>query len=146
MKKLMVAVLTVASLTFTSTYAMMEDSPMHQKMEQKQEKHLEKLKKELNLTDQQVQQWKEIKKAENEEMRNLMKEHKNPFLEATKSGNFDKEVFKNTVLENAKRMSEIKAKYMEKLFSILNDEQKKKFIQIMKEKFDKMHERMQKEF
>ncbi len=146
MKKLIVAVLTVVSLTATGSYAMMDDNPYHQKKEQKQERYLERLRKELDLTDQQIQQWKEIKRSEMEEMRNMMKDHKNPVLEATKSGNFDKETFKNTIVENAKKMAEIKAKYMEKIFSILSEDQKKKFIQMMKEKIDKMHERMQKEF
>jgi len=77
-----------------------------EKMSEKHEKHLEKLKQELNLTDEQFNQIKEIKKQEKEEIKNfLAKEHKNPLLEATKSGKFDKEVFQKTMLENAKKMS-----------------------------------------
>ncbi len=75
-----------------------------EKMSEKHEKHLEKLKQELNLTDEQFNQIKEIKKQEKEEIKNfLAKEHKNPLLEATKSEKFDKEVFQKTMLENAKK-------------------------------------------
>lgn len=111
-----------------------------EKMSEKHEKHLEKLKQELNLTDEQFNQIKEIKKQEKEEIKNfLAKEHKNSLLEATKSGKFDKEVFQKTMLENAKKMSEIRAKYLEKMFNILNDDQRQKFINHMKEKMEKMH-------
>lgn len=143
MKKIIAVALTVASLTFGTTYAMMEGTPDHHKMEQKQEKHLEKLKQELNLSQEQFTKIKEIKKQEREEMKNFfVKEHKNPLIEATKSGNFDKEIFQKTMLENAKKMSEIKAKYFEQIFNLLNKDQREKFIQHMNEKMEKMHKMM----
>ncbi len=112
--------------------------------EYRQERHLENLKTKLNLCDEQFKQIKEIKKQEKEEIKNFFKnEHKNPLIEATKSGNFDKETFQKTMLENAKKMSEIKAKYMEKMFNVLNDEQKKKFIDLMNLRMEKMHKMMQ---
>mgnify|MGYP001626187196 CR=1 FL=1 len=140
MKKAIVGIITAAILVGTA-YADVN------KTQSKEYNGLEKLKNELNLTDQQIQQLKEIKKEESKEMRNfMMKDFKNPFVEATKNGNFDREVFKNTVVENAKKGSEIKAKYIEKILAILNEEQKNKFIKIMQEKFERMHEKMEKRF
>jgi Spy/CpxP family protein refolding chaperone len=140
MKKAIVGIITVAILVGT-VYADVN------KTQSKEYNSLEKLKNELNLTDQQIQQLKEIKKEESKEMRNfIMKDFKNPFVEATKNGNFDREVFKNTLIENAKKESEIKAKYIEKILAVLNEEQKNKFIKIMQEKFERMHEKMEKRF
>ncbi|MGC9188418.1 MAG: Spy/CpxP family protein refolding chaperone [Sulfurihydrogenibium sp.] len=140
MKKAIAGIITAAILVGTA-YADVN------KTQSKEHNGLEKLKNELNLTDQQIQQLKEIKKEESKEMRNfMMKDFKNPFVEATKNGNFDREVFKNTVVENAKKGSEIKAKYIEKILAVLNEEQKNKFIKIMQEKFERMHEKMEKRF
>jgi Spy/CpxP family protein refolding chaperone len=148
MKKLKVAILTLAlGVGLVGNSFAMGDAPEKpykmEKMAEKHERHLEKLKQELNLTDEQFNQIKEIKKQEKEEIKNFfVKEHKNCLLEATKSGKFDKEVFQKTMLENAKKMSEIKAKYLEKMFNVLNDEQRQKFINHMKEKMEKMQEMM----
>lgn len=141
MKKLITAVLVAASFMAGANYT--ANAHEHN---QKQEKYIEKLQKDLNLTQEQVEKIKQLKQAEREEMKEFMKQHKNPVLEATKNGNFDKEVFKNTVVENAKKMAEMRAKYLEKMFSILNEDQKKKFLEIMKERIEKMHEKMHKEF
>ena len=148
MKKLKVVMLTLAlGIGLVGNSFAMGDAPEKpykmEKMAERHERHLEKLKQELNLTDEQFNQIKEIKKQEKEEIKNFFaKEHKNPLLEATKSGKFDKEVFQKTMVENAKKMSEIKAKYLEKMFNVLNDEQRQKFINHMKEKMEKMHEMM----
>ncbi|MDM7274058.1 Spy/CpxP family protein refolding chaperone [Sulfurihydrogenibium azorense] len=141
MKKLITAVLLAASFMAGANY-----TANAYDYHQKQERYIEKLQKELNLTQDQVEKIKQIKQAQREEMKEFMKQHKNPVLEATKNGNFDKEAFKNTVVENAKNMAEIRAKYLEKMFSVLNEDQKKKFIEIMKERVDRMHEKMHKEF
>jgi Spy/CpxP family protein refolding chaperone len=146
MRKLKVAMLTLAlGVGLVGNSFAMGDAPekpyQMEKMSEKHERHLEKLKQELNLTDEQFNQIKEIKKQEKEEIKNFFaKEHKNPLLEATKSGKFDKEVFQKTMVENVKKISEIKAKYLEKMFNVLNEQQKQKFINHMKEKMEKIHE------
>ena len=145
MKKLKVAMLTVAvGLGLIGNSFAMSDVPEKPyKMEYKHEKHLERLKQELNLSDEQFNKIKEIKRQEREEMKNFfLKEHKNPLLEATKSGKFDKDIFQKAMLENTKRISEIEAKYLEKIFDVLNDQQRQKFINHMKEKMEKWHETM----
>ena len=148
MKKTKIVLLTlVLGLGLFGSSFGMGDTPerMHkiEKREHIQEKYLEKLRQKLNLSDEQFKQIKEIKEQEREEIKNFFaKEHKNCILEATKNGKFDKEIFQKTMIENAKKMSEIRSKYLEKMFDVLNEDQKQKFINHMKRKMEKMQEMM----
>jgi Spy/CpxP family protein refolding chaperone len=95
----------------------------------------EELKKKLNLTDQQVSQIREIRRQEMEEVRNFfMRERKNALEEATKNGGFDEDAFVRVSVENAKKVAEIRAKYLKKTLAILSEDQKKKFIEELKSK------------
>ncbi|MBX0310186.1 MAG: Spy/CpxP family protein refolding chaperone [Sulfurihydrogenibium sp.] len=147
MKKLKVAMLTLTlGIGLIGNSFAMEDLPEkpHQqaeKMPGNYENHFKKLKQKLNLTDEQLNQIKEIKKQEKEEIKNFFaKEYKNPLLEATKSGKFDRKAFQETATENAKEISGIKAKYLEKMFNVLNDQQRQKFIDYTKKKMERMHD------
>jgi Spy/CpxP family protein refolding chaperone len=93
----------------------------------------EELKRKLNLTDDQINQIREIKRQEVEEIRNfLARGHKNALEEAIKNGEFDEDTFIRVSTENAKKVAEIRAKYLKKAFSILNEDQKRKFVEELK--------------
>jgi Spy/CpxP family protein refolding chaperone len=93
----------------------------------------EELKRKLNLTDDQVNQIREIKRQEMQEVKNFFtRERKNELDEATKNGVFDEDAFVRVSTENAKKLAEIRAKYLKKGFNVLNDDQKQKFIEELK--------------
>ena len=93
----------------------------------------DELKRKLNLTDEQANQIREIKRQETEEIRNFFtRERKNALEEATKNGGFDEDPFVKASIENAKKVAEIRAKYLKKTLGVLNEEQKKKFIEDLK--------------
>lgn len=93
----------------------------------------EELKRKLNLTDEQVNQLREIKKQEMAEARNFFtRERKNELEAAIKNGEFDEDAFVKTSVENAKRLAEIRAKYLKKAFNVLNNEQKQKLAEGLK--------------
>jgi Spy/CpxP family protein refolding chaperone len=90
----------------------------------------EEMKRKLNLTDDQINQIREIKRQEIEEVRNFFaKERKNTIEEATKNGGFDEDAFVKSSVENTKKLAEIRAKYLKKILNVLNDEQKRKFLE-----------------
>lgn len=107
---------------------------MQSAMKQPQGGHFdEELKRKLNLTDQQLNQIREIRRQEMEEVRNFfMRERKNALEEATKNGGFDEDAFVRVSVENAKKVAEIRAKYLKKTLAVLNEDQKKKFIEELK--------------
>jgi len=93
----------------------------------------EGLKKKLNLTDDQATQIREIRKQEMEEIKEFFtRERKSAIEEATRNGGFDEDVFVKTSVENTKKSAEIRAKYLKKILSILNEDQKKAFIEDLK--------------
>jgi Spy/CpxP family protein refolding chaperone len=95
----------------------------------------EELKRKFNLTDDQIDQIREIKRQEMEEVRNFFaRERKNTIEEATKNGWFDEDAFVKASVENAKKLAEIRAKYLKKILNVLNDEQKRKFLEDLKNK------------
>ncbi len=84
--------------------------------------------KELNLTPEQIQQIKELRK---EEFRNFAQNRSNfkmPMYDAIKSGNFNKQVFINESVGNAQLRAENRANYMEHFFNILTPQQRQKFV------------------
>lgn len=111
-----------------------------------EEKKIYHLKRKLNLSEEQVENMRQIIKEEREELEKFFKEHKIPLKEAIKEGTFKKEVFIETAKENAEKMAKIKAEYLQKMLNILNDEQKQKFIQITEKRFEKMKENMKENF
>jgi Spy/CpxP family protein refolding chaperone len=93
----------------------------------------DELKRNLNLTDEQTNQIREIKRQEMEEVRNFFtRERKSAIEESTKNGGFDEDAFVKASVENAKKIAEIRAKYLKKTLGVLNEEQKKKFIEDLK--------------
>jgi Spy/CpxP family protein refolding chaperone len=93
----------------------------------------EELKRKLNLTDEQVNQIREIKKQEMEEIRNFFTgERKNALEEATRNGGFDEDTFVRVSVENAKKIAEIRSKYLKRTLGVLSEEQKKKFLEELK--------------
>lgn len=98
------------------------------------EAHMQKLQKDLNLSNAQMEQIRKLKKEGFEAVKNARKNLKNPMIEATKSGVFDKGVFVSAATDNAKVLAQIRAEHMEKFYNILTPEQRQKFIEIMKDK------------
>lgn len=106
------------------------------------EARMQRLQKDLNLSDVQVKKIKAIKKEGFEAFKNARKNLKNPMIEATKSVIFDKGVFVSVATENARVLAQIRAEHMEKFYSILTSEQRQKFVAIMKDRKehkDSMH-------
>jgi Spy/CpxP family protein refolding chaperone len=145
MKKLALSLMLTAGLVAGSFAAGNENPPqpsnvsesMQNAMRQPQPHGIgrfeDELKRKLNLTDEQANQIREIKRQEMEEVRNFFtRERKSALEEATKNGGFDEDVFVRTSVENAKKVAEIRAKYLKKTLGVLNEEQKKKFIEDLK--------------
>ena len=149
MKKLALSLMFAAGLA-TGSFAAGNESPhppsnvwesMENAMRQPQPqpqphgigRYEDELKRKLNLTDEQVNQIREIKRQEMEEIRNFFtRERKNALEEATKNGGFDEDAFVRVSVENAKKVAEIRANYLKKTLGVLNEEQKKKFIEDLK--------------
>lgn len=107
-----------------------------------QEEKVERLKRELNLTDVQTERLKQIIKEEREAVEKFIKEHRIPIKESIKDGSFKKDIFINTVKENAEKRATIKAEYIEKVLSLLDEDQKKKFLHMVEKQAEIKHERM----
>ncbi|MEZ0324209.1 MAG: hypothetical protein ABWJ98_07890 [Hydrogenothermaceae bacterium] len=95
------------------------------------DRKLEFLKKELNLSQEQVQKISLIKQEEKEALEKFRKEHKMPLEEATKGGEFNRDIFINTVKQNSEKMAQIKAEYFQKLFEVLDKNQREKFLSLI---------------
>ncbi|MCX7738802.1 MAG: hypothetical protein N2Z80_05260 [Hydrogenothermaceae bacterium] len=89
---------------------------------------------------------REIEREKREAIERFVKEHRIPIKEALNLGKFDRNVFLNTVRENAEKMANIKADYIEKILEILDEKQKEKFLQMMERRIERMHQRMKYEF
>lgn len=111
-----------------------------------EEKKLEILKRELDLSNAQLEKVREIEMEKREAIERFVKEHRIPIKEALKLGKFDRNVFVKTVRENAEKIANIKADHIEKILEILNEKQKEKFLQMMERRIERMHQRMKDEF
>lgn len=96
------------------------------------EAHMQRLQKDLNLSNAQMEQIRALKKEGFEAVKSARRNLKNPMAEATKSIIFDKGVFVSVATDNAKTLAQIKAERMEKFYSILTPEQRQKFVEIIK--------------
>lgn len=107
-----------------------------------EEERAARLKKALGLTEAQVEKLKQIIREERDAVEKFIKEHKIPLREATKDGQFRKDIYIATVRENAEKRAAIKAAFFEKVFEMLDDVQKKKFIEMMERKVKEKHLKM----
>lgn len=110
-----------------------------------EEKKVEILKKELNLSTPQMEKIKEIEREKREAIKNFFKDYKSPIQEAIKDGKFEKEMFINTVKENAEKVAKIKADYIQKMLEILDDTQREKFLRMVEKRVKNFNERMKDE-
>ncbi|WP_428124043.1 hypothetical protein, partial [Dissulfurimicrobium sp.] len=127
MKKLKIicTILTILIIPSSSYADQLQDKHMGQMIscigcekhrKQMIEARIQKLQKELNLSNAQVEKIRAIKKEGFEAFRNARKNLKNPMLEATKSPIFDKAVFISTAVDNTKTLAQIRAENFEKFY------------------------------
>ncbi len=92
------------------------------------------MQKELNLTPEQIQQIKKLRQETFENFTQNQSNFKMPMYDAIKSGNFDKQVFINESIENARLRAENRANYMERFFNILTPQQRQKFVELQQKR------------
>lgn len=133
-KVILVAMLVIGISTFAQERKPREGRGEMLTPEQMAEKRVEKMKKDLNLTDKQAQQIRELSLAQAEKMKAYKEERK-----------AKKEEMRNRRMEEAKAMKaefeKEKAANDEQLKKILTPEQFAKHQQIQAERKEKMHEK-----
>jgi len=92
------------------------------------------MQKELNLTPEQIQQIKKLRQETFENFTQNQSNFKMPMYDAIKSGNFDKQLFINESIENARLRAENRANYMERFFNILTPQQRQKFVELQQKR------------
>ncbi len=92
------------------------------------------MQKELNLTPEQIQQIEKLRQETFENFTQNQSNFKMPMYDAIKSGNFNKQVFINESIENARLRAENRANYMEHFFNILTPQQRQKFVELQQKR------------
>lgn len=96
----------------------------------------EYMKSQLSLNPQQVEEIEQLRSQQFENFAKNTSEFKMPMFDAIKSGQFNKQIFIDESLQNARLRAQQVANYMEKFFNILTPAQRQKFVGLQKQRME----------